>query len=255
MSKYVLALTKTADFRHESIAKGISTLEEVCASLSTAATPITVVQTEDDEEFAAKLLADLQKPAAGKTLLAVAFLNTSGNILGDNSRRLFRLYIERGGGYVGVHLAGGTELSWDWYSDGLIGAKFIRHPEYQEASVHLGKGCCEPGALSEGSSSVKKVWKLKDEWYVFDRAVEGKGLEILGGVDVSSYTDSGKGSVPEAYELQEGNMPIAWRKRVGQGRAWYTSLGHDDEIYDTEPFRHLLRNGLRFVGRLASQPA
>lgn len=41
--------------------------------------------------------------------------------------------------------------------------------------------------------------------------------------------------------------PIAWWKKIGKGRMWYTALGHTEACY-SEPFflKHIL-GGIQFV--------
>jgi hypothetical protein len=60
---------------------------------------------------------------------AVVWNNVSGDVLTVAQRRAFRSYIERGGGFVGMHGSSGDPVSfWDWYRDVLIGARFVGHP-------------------------------------------------------------------------------------------------------------------------------
>ncbi|MFN3458047.1 MAG: ThuA domain-containing protein, partial [Novosphingobium sp.] len=70
---------------------------------------------------------------------AVVWNNVSGDALTIPQRAAFRKWIERGGGFAGIHGSGGDpQFFWDWYADTLIGARFIGHPmapQFQEARV------------------------------------------------------------------------------------------------------------------------
>jgi hypothetical protein len=55
--------------------------------------------------------------------------NTSGDVLIPDQKAAFRSYIENGGGFVGIHNAGGDpRYEWRWYVETLIGAQFKGHP-------------------------------------------------------------------------------------------------------------------------------
>jgi uncharacterized protein len=47
--------------------------------------------------------------------------------------------------------------------------------------------------------------------------------------------------------LAMGYHPIAWRKFVGDGRAFYTAIGHRPENYDEPQSAALLANGIAWA--------
>ena len=65
-------------------------------------------------------------------------------------------------------------------------------------------------------------WVHTDEWYAF-RASPRPRARVLLRVDESTYDpgDSAMGA----------DHPIAWCRRVGRGRSWYTAIGHTRETY------------------------
>jgi uncharacterized protein len=68
---------------------------------------------------------------------AVMWNNVSGDALTVPQERAFRRWIEAGGGFAGVHGAGGDLLYvWDWYADNLIGARFLAHPKTRNSRPH-----------------------------------------------------------------------------------------------------------------------
>ena len=58
-----------------------------------------------------------------------------------DQRAAFKAFVEKGGGFVGIHAAGGDfSYAWDWYINALIGAQFIGHPmdpQFQKATVRV----------------------------------------------------------------------------------------------------------------------
>ena len=91
----VLVFSHTAGFRHQSIATGIKTIEELGFANGFHARA-----TEDAAMFSDETLAEFE---------AVVFLNTTGDVLDAQQQAAMERYIQSGGGYVGVHSAADTE--------------------------------------------------------------------------------------------------------------------------------------------------
>ncbi|MCB0579213.1 MAG: ThuA domain-containing protein, partial [Phaeodactylibacter sp.] len=106
----VLAFSKTEAFRHESIEAGIAALRKMAEERG-----FEISFTEDAAQF---------NTASLRQFNAVVFLNTSGDVLDAGQQDAFERYIQAGGGYVGIHLAAGTEYDWPWYGR-LVGARFL----------------------------------------------------------------------------------------------------------------------------------
>src|SRR5687767_15869534 len=96
----VLVFSKTAGFRHDSIAVGTQAIRDLGA-----ANNFTVTATEDATAFTTANLAQYE---------AVVFLNTTGDVLNDTQQAAFESHIRGGRGYVGVHAAADTEYGWAW---------------------------------------------------------------------------------------------------------------------------------------------
>jgi hypothetical protein len=48
--------------------------------------------------------------------------------------------------------------------------------------------------------------------------------------------------------VRGGDYPQAWSRTYGQGRSFYTSLGHRDDIWTNDPvFRARIRGGIRWA--------
>ncbi len=60
----------------------------------------------------------------------IIFLNTTGTILGEEQKMALKNYIQKGGGFVGVHAATDCEYGWLWYVK-MIRANFKSHPSQQ----------------------------------------------------------------------------------------------------------------------------
>lgn len=171
---------------------------------------------------------------------AVVWNNTSGTTLTAEQQQAFRAWIEGGGGFVGLHAAGGDPwYQWPWYVDTLLGAQFIGHtmsPQFQDADVLVAGETALTAHLPER-------WRVeREEWYAFDRNPRDAGATVLLALDEGSY-DPGGSTMP-------GEHPIAWRHSIGAGRAVYSALGHTAATYDLPEYRRFIEQAIRWAARM-----
>lgn len=213
----ILVFSRTQGFRHDSIPDGVAAIRALGQAHGFA------VQASEDPA----LFSDTGLGGVG----VVVFLNTSGNILNNEQQAVFERFIQRGGGFVGVHSASDTEYGWPWYG-GLVGSYFDNHPAIQPATVQV----VSPDHPS--TAGLPPAWTRTDEWYNFRRAPEG--VEVLLRLDEASYSGGTMGA----------NHPIAWCQGYHGGRAWYTGLGHTSESYAEPLFQQHLLGGIRWAAGL-----
>ncbi|MFF5636992.1 ThuA domain-containing protein [Streptomyces sp. NPDC012825] len=211
----VLVFSKTAGFRHSSIAPGIAALRD----LGTA-NGFTVDATEDAQAFTTGNLGQYE---------AVVFLSTTGDVLNAAQQTAFEQYVRSGGGYVGIHAAADTEYDWPFY-EGLAGALFHSHPAVQSATVRV------EDRAHDATAHLGATWQRTDEWYNY-RANPRSTAHVLASLDETSYTGGN----------MSGDHPIAWCKGYEGGRAFYTGGGHTDESYAEPAFRRHLLGGIRWA--------
>jgi type 1 glutamine amidotransferase len=174
---------------------------------------------------------------------AVVWNNVSGDVLTIEQRRDFKAYIEKGGGFAGFHGSGGDfYYDWDWYADALIGARFLSHPmspQFQEAKLKV------DDSHDAIVRDVKAEWTMTDEWYSFKTDPRAKGAHILVTLDESTYSPmTGK------KDIRMGDHPIAWTQCIGNGRSFYTAIGHRPEGYSEPNTNKLLEQGVAWAAGL-----
>jgi type 1 glutamine amidotransferase len=184
-------------------------------------------------------------PAALRRFDAVVWNNVSGDALTVPQEAAFRNYIEQGGGFAGIHGAGGDSYyAWDWYADTLIGARFLGHPlnpQFQAARVVVEDG---GGDLIKGLGD---GWTMTEEWYSFTASPRTSGARILARIDETTYAPGAK--------LAMGDHPVAWTRNVGKGRAFYTAIGHLPHSYAEPNSVTLLERGIGWtIGNGATAP-
>lgn len=170
----------------------------------------------------------------------VVWNNTSGTTLTATQQQDFRQWLENGGGFVGLHAAGGDPwYEWPWYVNTLLGAQFIGHtmsPQFQDADVLR-------VAENEITAHLSPRWSIaKEEWYAFDRNPRELGYEIQLAMDENSYD-------PNSATM-DGEHPIAWRHTLNNGRVFYSAIGHQAATYDIPEYQALIEKAIRWAGKL-----
>ena len=170
----------------------------------------------------------------------VVFNSTSGNIFDTHQRAAFKAWVERGGGVVLLHGAGGDpSYDWKWWPDILIGAQFIGHTgrprQFQQAAIDV------VDRAHPAMRGLPARWARTEEWYSFDRIPVGNGTRILATVDETTYEP-----FPERVRMGKPH-PVIWSRCIGKGRVIFSSLGHKAETY-AEPLHQLLiGNAIRWA--------
>lgn len=212
--KRLLVFSKTAGFRHSSIAQGKMALLTLGEKNNWK-----VDTTEEASFFCKKKLRHYD---------AVVFLNTTGDVLNKEQQAAFEKFIQSGHGFVGIHAATDTEYDWPWYCK-LAGANFSSHPKQQFATLRV------IDSLHPATIPLPKIWHRYDEWYNFKN--RNNDVQVLLTIDESTY-EGGK----------EGNYhPMSWYHNYDGGRAFYTALGHTAESYAEPAFLQHITGGIVYA--------
>ncbi len=217
----VLVFSRTAGYRHDAIAPGIEAIRGLGASNGFA-----VEASEEPSIFNDAKLGEFD---------VVIWLSTTGDVLTGDQQAAFERYIRAGGSWVGVHAASDTEYDWAWYGQLLGGgAYFVSHPVIQTVTLNV-----EAAAAAHASTAhLPASFQLEDEWYNF-RVNPRSAVNVLMTLDEGSYQPGADAMGPD--------HPIAWYHEFEGGRAWYTALGHRQELYEDALFTGHLLGGIRWA--------
>lgn len=208
----VLVLTETQGYRHESIEAGVEMFELNAEGwgldVQYSGESSTLIS-EDIDEFS-----------------FIVLLSTTGDYLDDNEQFELREYVEQGGGILGIHAATDAEYDWQWYGH-MLGARFNDHPQVQEAN------CIKANELY--NSGIPAVWTRTDEWYNFSD-VSPENVTLIS-LDEQTYEG---GTMGNAH-------PISWYRQVGNGRVFYTGMGHTSETYSEPLFIQHIANAVDYL--------
>lgn len=224
----VLVFSKTLGYRHASITNGIEAIRSLGSTNGFA-----VDATEDSGAFNGVNLVRYR---------AVIFLSATGDVLNRDQEEAFKQYVLNGGGFAAIHGAVfgplACEDKWDWYEE-MFCCAFTNHSAVVPGTVIL-EDSTHPSTVG-----LPTQWKRTEEWYNFTGTPRGRA-RVLATVDESTYQGGTMGA----------DHPIAWCRRVGKGRMWYTAMGHTESSFSEPLFlRHILGGIQAVAGNLPSDDA
>lgn len=241
-ARKLLVFSKTNGFRHESIATGKIALAE----LGRKTGAFDVVISDDLVHFEAANL---------KQYDAVCFLSTTQNVFAPHPKDFKSMseedkaaaikreaelkdslmnFLKSGGGFVGIHAATDTCYEWPDYGK-MVGGYFNGHPWGAKQMVSIK---VEPGqeehplvAMFEG-----KNVEFPEEIYQFKEPYDSKAVHMLLRLDTEKTKMTVKG-----IKRTDNDFGVSWARHWDKGRIFYSSLGHNHEIYWHEKVvRHYL---------------
>ena len=197
---------------------------------------------------------------------AICFLNTTNEVFSPKKKELknmseadkkdsvkrearlkksFMNYIKSGKGFIGIHAATDTFYKWPEYGV-MIGGYFDGHPwrARDSVSIKVEDGeekhpCC---AHLDGNNL-----NFKEEIYQFKEPYDSKKVHMLLRLD-PEQTDISKG------KRDDEDYGVSWMKPHGNGRVFYSSLGHNDHIYDNpQVLQHFLKGMQWALGDLDAE--
>lgn len=218
--KKLLVVDVVKTFRHSSIDTG----EKVLADLGRKSGVFTVDYVRTDEDMAKKMT-----PEALKNYDGVFFLSTTGEMPFPD-KTAFLDWIKSGKGFIGVHAATdtchGTGPGVDPYIQ-MIGGEFVGHTVADVKCIN-----CDPE--HPATKDLGKIYELTDEIYFMKNYDRSKVHELL-------ILDKAPGS------NQPGFFPIAWCKNYGQGRVFYSALGHFENVWESPQYQMHILGGIKWA--------
>jgi len=137
---------------------------------------------------------------------------------------------QKGHGFVATHSSTDTYGEYEPYWD-MIGGTFDGHPwnsgDTVTITVHDTK---HPGSKMWGNE-----FSIKDEIYQYKHWQPEK-------VHVLMSLNMAKCGLKKPY-----HVPISWVKEYGDGKIFYTNLGHNKETWSNKTYRESILGGIRWV--------
>jgi type 1 glutamine amidotransferase len=227
-ARNILVFSKTAGFRHSSIAIGIRAI----TMMGDKTGAYTVTATEDESFL---------EPAKLAKFDALFMLNTTNDcfqpkVADKNNKEEVEAakkreeelkkslvdFVSGGKGLIGVHAATDTYKNWKEYNQ-MMGGAFVSHPWHKKVPVKITDPSSPINAVFAG-----KDFEITDEIYMFrDDTALAKDRRYLLVMDIEKMDEKDRAG----GKRKDGTYPISWINTYGKGRCFYCSLGHREEIY------------------------
>jgi type 1 glutamine amidotransferase len=219
----VLYFTHSAGYRHEVIPASQAILKEIGASAPrfevTASEEVSVFTPENLRRFG-----------------AVMFFTTGELPMSEAQKAALTGFVRSGGGFLGVHSATDTFYKWGDYLK-LIGGYFNEHPWHQSVRIEVAdRSSPLVGFLGPSFTINDEIYQIAD----FDE----RGSQVLLRLDPNSVDLKADGVHPRPY-----GWPLAWTRSYGEGRVFYTALGHEQAVWRDPRYQQMLRNAVQWAMR------
>jgi hypothetical protein len=171
---------------------------------------------------------------------AVVLNNATHLSLSPEERAALLAFVRGGKGLVGIHSASDSFYTWP-QGQALIGGIFNSHPWTAQDTVAV--KLADAGSPLTAAFGGHGFW-VKDEIYQIDGPYSREHVHELLSLDMSRPQN---GRPADQVVRDDGDFPIAWIRTEGKGRVFYSSLGHNPEIYRTPQLLQHYLDGIQFA--------
>jgi type 1 glutamine amidotransferase len=149
-----------------------------------------------------------------------------------NQRAAFQRYIERGGGWMGFHVAAFTQSNggsdWPWYHNTFLGSGDFYGNTWRPTTAVLQKETPSHPVVANLPSTFRTQ---PNEWYSWTNDLRrNPNINILLSIHDSSFP---LGTGPKEWEIWYGGYyPVVWSNK--NYRMIYVNMGHNDMAYESD---------------------
>lgn len=151
------------------------------------------------------------------------FANTTGDLLFPDRDGFVEL-IKSGKAMVAMHSGSDTYHPFRGYID-MLGGEFETH----KAQVEVQPILHDPAHAA--TKPIPAGFKVFDEIYII-KTFEKSKVHALMGLDSHPNLSQMTPEEQKKAEAEKRYFPISWCKEFGQGRVFYSSLGHREDVWD-----------------------
>lgn len=231
--KRLLVIGDEKGYRHEAVTHAMVTIARLGRETGLWDTVIrtdTEPLTKRKLEYNAKTLNDFD---------AVLFYTGGTPSMDEQQKADFQAFVhDEGKGFIGVHSAAITFTAWPAYGE-MLGGYYDEHPWDTFDAPILVEDSAFPGI-----SAWPRAFTLRDEIYqmrLFSRA----NSRVLLRLDASKLDLTGR-----RVHRADRDFAVAWAKTYGQGRVFYTTLGHVEANWDRPEMQAMMTGAIRWALRL-----
>jgi type 1 glutamine amidotransferase len=165
------------------------------------------------------------------------------DLTSDQRADLLSFVRDDGKGFVAAHSAATAFFSWPEFGD-MIGGRFDEHPwGITDATVIVDDP--QFPAMRHFPSPLT----IRDEHYQLKDFSRAK-------VRVLAHLDARRLDLTRPLvHRTDADFPVAWAKAYGSGRVFYSTLGHESDLWDAAPVVQMYFQALRWALRLVDGDA
>ncbi|AWI07887.1 ThuA domain-containing protein [Ereboglobus luteus] len=224
----LLVFYRTEGFVHKSIPNANHALK-LMGELTGA---YTVTLSDDMAQF---------EPAALAAYDAVVFNNTS-RLKFENPvhRRALLDFVRNGKGMIGIHAGSDNFPTWT-EGQALMGGVFHSHPWVARDTVAVKND--DPGHILNTAFEKRGFW-ITEEIYQHVGPYSREKQRVLLSLDMSREENKRPAN---KIVRDDNDFGISWLKTEGKGRVFYTSLGHNKNIFEVPQILQHLLDGIQYA--------
>lgn len=223
----VLALGAQADWEHDSLTDALVTVYDLGRESGLWET---VIRT--DTHLLTRL--PLERNAKNLDTFDAVFLLVSGELpLSDEQKESLLAWVREGHGVVAAHGATAALAEWPGYLD-LLGGTFDGHP-WNEVAVEL---VVEDPSFPAVAHFPRR-FRFTDEIYQI-AGFSPERSHVLISLDTSSVDMEHEG-------VRQRQFPVAWTRQYGEGRVFYSSLGHASRVWARDDVRKMWLEAVKWA--------
>jgi type 1 glutamine amidotransferase len=229
----VLALTQSKGFKHGPVSR--KSPQDLClaeATVSQIGKDSGLFETECTQDASAITAEKL------KEVDVLFFYTTGDDLISPAAWAAIDEWLKSGKAFVGTHSSTDTMKNHKGYYE-MINGSFNGHPWGGGETVTLTNH--DPGHATVKMLGPEFQWK--DEIYQYSH-YDPKAVRVLYSLNMA------KCKVRMPY-----HVPVCWVREYGQGRLFYTNLGHNESTWTNAKFKEHLLAGIRWALKLEEGPA
>ncbi len=228
----VLVVSQTKGFEHDSISDAMANIWRMGHETSLWETML-----RSDTELITKKDIPDRNAKNLNYFDALVFASTTGelDLTDDQKADMLSFVKDDGKGFVGIHAAADTNYKWPEYGE-MLGGWFDQHPWMTFNAPIINEEPDFPAVRHFPHAFTKR-----DEIYQIKNWSREK-VNVLLSLDPSKLDYNN----PRVHRTDH-DFAVAWSKMYGNGRVFYSTLGHTKEAWDDPDIQKMYFEAIRWV--------
>jgi hypothetical protein len=173
---------------------------------------------------------------------AVYLNNTVGDVFDTpEMRTAFAAFVANGGGVVGNHGTSVASPQWTEFGE-ILGATGASHREPTEKATIIVEDPTHPVVRAFDG----KPFEYVDEFYRLAAPYSRDKVRVLLSIDPVA-TDMMQGRCFGQCLRDDNDYPVAWIRQHGKARVFYTSLGHNPDVFWDPRMLEMFLAGIQYA--------